>query len=417
MGDSGFIIDPSKLPGVTDLEASELIQVSNVSRGDCSPPKLQFAIPKEATEELFKYVCGVMRNFGVPTWIAHIIAGITIAPILGFNVLLSVGVALLRPLLSVALKEVLGILDTLRKNLDPSIAEAAVLVLNEFLGTDFTAEHLPQGIDVASHLARAQEIGLIFHRQLMSEFVTSTGITLNPKEGTFSEPTSNTGAGEKITPLSGVRAAATFSGLAINFGTANGLLAFLGGIVPFGHVDEIREIGEEVAKNLGIGRLQRLALAPIVQILLAEPYKWFINELARPKQFGLGEVVNSFSGAVMPAELIWGSLAREGYSDDKIAAVLELHRKKLDEASVFTLFRGGHMQEEDVLAYYKRLGYSDDDARRKKEADLLKANQAYVDELRGAVTTAYADGHIDRAEFAGIIDGMPLRHEERDNVN
>ncbi len=266
MGDSGFIIDPSKLPGVTDLEASELIQVSNVSRGDCSPPKLQFAIPKEATEELFKYVCGVMRNFGVPTWIAHIIAGITIAPILAFNVLLSVGVALLRPLLSVALKEVLGILDTLRKNLDPSIAEAAVLVLNEFLGTDFTAEHLPQGIDVASHLARAQEIGLIFHRQLMSEFLTSTGITLNPKEGTFSEPTSNTGAGEKITPLSGVRAAATFSGLAINFGTANGLLAFLGGIVPFGHVDEIREIGEEVAKNLGIGRLQRLALAPIVQI-------------------------------------------------------------------------------------------------------------------------------------------------------
>lgn len=389
----------------------------SVSVFDIAPPDSPTALPRIHLEQYFRDTYDLLNHqWKVPSYIASIIAGLILVVPATVLIMSTVGLTIIKPFLPAFGGAVFEVIDEIRKALDPQFAQFSVAVLNELMGTDFTVDHFAQGEDVNAHLARAEEIGYLFHKQLMTEFLANTGVSLGAGGPQFSEPTGPSGAGEKITPMGGVRAAARFSGLAINFGTATGIIGTIGGLVPEVHLNEIREIGEEVAKNLGLGRLQRLALAPIVQILLAEPYKWFINELARPTQFGLGEVVNPFSGSVMPAELIWRDLARAGYSDDKIQAVLELHRKKLDEGSVFALFEGGHMTEDDVLAYYKRLGYSDDDAQRKKEADLLKANRAFADELRSAVVTAYADGHIQRDEMVGIINGLPLRQEERDYI-
>lgn len=352
-------------------------------------------------------------GWGCPTWIAIPLALVGIAPSVALFALVKVILIILKPFLPAFAGVVFLTLDSIRKDLDPEFASLAVSTLNELLGTDFSPAHLPQGEDLAAHLARAEEIGLMFHRQLLSEFLTSTGVVLQPGGPQYPEPTAATGAGEKITPTSGVRAAARFSGLAINFGTATGIIATIGGLVPEVHLDEIREIGEQVAKNLGLGRLQRLALAPIVQILLAEPYKWFINELARPTQFGLGEVVNPFSGAVMPAELIWRDLARAGYSDDKIQAVLELHRKKLSEADLSTLFSAGHIDQPTLQKSIQRLGYSLEDAQQKAEVDRLDKVRPYFDELRSAAVSAYADRHIERDELQGIVNGLPLSTEEK----
>lgn len=401
----------------------------NGDQQNCPPPvdttirvtTTAMAGPSKPTDVPWKKVEDYVREtrmiledtWGMPGTVAHIIAGLCGWVAAAVIIASHVAILLLKPFLPELAGTVFAVLDDVRKALDPEFAQLSVAVLNELLGTDFTVDKFPQGEDVASHLERAEEIGYLFHKQLMSEFLANTGVTLGPGGPQFTEPTGPSGAGEKITPIGGVRAAARFSGLAINFGTATGIIATIGGLVPEVHLDEIREIGEQVAKNLGLGRLQRLALAPIVQILLAEPYKWFINELVRPTQFGLGEVVNPFSGAVMPVELIWRDLARAGYSDDKIQAVLELHRKKLSEADLATLFSAGHIDQGTLQQSIQRLGYSQPDALQKSEVDRIEKVRPYFDELRAAAVSAYADGHIQRDELQGIVNGLPLSDEEK----
>lgn len=380
---------------------------------DIGPPDQLTDIPRKFIDNYYRDTFNILKQYCVPGWLAAPIAGTIIAIPTYVVMVCHLSILLAKPFLPSLFGSVLEVLDDLRKTLDPVFASFSVAVLNELLGTDFTVAHLPQGDNIAAHLARAEEIGFLFHKQLLSEFLAGAGLSLDPTTSTFNEVSGPTGAGELISPLSGVRAAARFSGLAINFGTATGIIATIGGLVPFEHLDEIREIGEQVAKNLGLGRLQRLALAPIVQILLAEPYKWFINEIARPTQLGLGEVVNPYSGAVMKPELVWRDLARAGYSDDKIQAVLDLHRKKLSEGDLFSLFKGGYYDLPTVTAGLKHLGYTDTDAQTKAEIDQFDARKPLEDEFRSAIVTAYADGHIDRSELETLVKGIALTPDEQ----
>lgn len=395
-------------PGPPDISTIS-VTVTDIKCPD-TPTELPFQTLDPFFRDLF---CQFNKQWGLGRWTSEILAGLLVTASAAVMVIAHVVLIILNPFVLGLSQVVFTFLDSLRKELDSSFALLASSILNELLGTDFTVSHLASGSNVEAHLQRAQEIGLLFHRQLLVEFLQSTGITLDPAAGTFSEPSGPTGAGEKISPMSGVRAAARFSGLAINFATANGIIATLAGLVPEVHLDEIREIGEEVATNLGLGRLQRMALKPIIQILLANPYAWFINEVARPTQFKLGDVVNPFSGAIMRDSLIWRSLAREGYSDDKISALLELHRKKPGEADLLTLFEGGHYDGDRVQAELARLGYDKDSAAVKFESDHLKAQKPYQDEVRAAVVTAFADGHTERAELESIINSMPLSPDEK----
>jgi len=389
--------------------ATITVTVTDIKCAD-PPTELPFQTLDPFFRDLF---CQFNKQWGLGRWTSELLAGalVTIcAAVMGVS---HVVLLILNPFITALAETVFVALDTLRKELDPSFALLASSVLNELLGTDFTVNHLAAGADINAHLARAQEIGVLFHKQLLSEFMADTGMTLNP-DATFTEPSGpTTTERELISPMSGVRAAARFTGLAINFATANGIIATIAGLVPEVHLDEIRTIGEEVAKNLGLGRLQRLALAPIVQILLAEPYKWFINEVARPTQFSPAEVVNPFTGAVMEPALIWRSLARAGLSDDKIAALLELHRKKVTEAELLTLFEGGHYDQSQVLAGLKRLGYDDPTGATKLETMHLQAQRPFQDEVRVAAVQAFADGHIERDELQGIVNSMPLSEDEK----
>jgi len=216
-----------------------------------------------------------------------------------------------------------------------------------------------------------------------------------------------------VSPEQGDAAVRSFLGFVLSFSVRQGNIAFLTSLIPeeFRFGDGFREYGELMAKNLGLGRLTRLVLRPLVTTLAATPFQWKLNELYRPTQLKLADVVNPFSGAVMDAKLIWADLAREGYSDDKIQALLELHRKKLSEADLSTLFSAGHIDQATLQQRIQRLGYTLEDAQQRAEVDRLDKVKPYFEELRAAAVGAYANGHIQRDELKGIVDGLPLTTE------
>lgn len=386
------LIDATQLPGVTDEEVSQLADVIRVVTSDCKPPTINFAIPEEAVTQLFHYVCGFLRKFDVPRWIATFIAGAACLPLLVINALLSLLITVLSPLMGAVVAEVLGLLDVLRKQLDPSVAAVAVQVLNELLGTEFTDAHLASGVDVASHLARASEVGGLLHDQLTREFQGEADVT----------------------PAAGAAAARRMSGFLINFGTATGIIGALGGLVPFIHLDEMREIGEEVARNLGLGRLHRQVMKPLISTLIAQPYQWYLNQKFHPAQFKEGDLVNPFQQTVMPHDVILKSMDLLGYSPDKVEELIRLHTKKLTLPDIELFFRWQIFTADQAAAEARKIGYLDEVSTAAMFAEQLKRTDADVKALVDAAETAAVEGHITTEEFSTLLGSLPLAPREKD---
>lgn len=375
-GSGGGGDQPISIPGLPNF---------TIAATDIGPPDNPTDIPRQHLTNYFRDAYTELRNIGVPGLVAQIVAGLIVAPAGALMVIKDLIIVVLRVVLPVWGGEVLDALDDIRKQLDSTMTKLAVDVLNELLGTDVQPGDLPSGVTFGDHLARADRVGGILHDTLSKEFL-ATG---------------------EVSPDTGRAAARRFSGLMINFGTATGVIATLGGLVPEIHLDEVREIGEQVAQNLGLGRLGRQALRPLVKALIEEPYNWWINLRARPTQLGIGEVVNPFSGSVMPSELIHDSLAKLGYSDDKIKALIELHQKKLSEADYFTLFKWGLKTRDDLKAYLMKLGYSDEDSDLRIEADVVREEAARQDELIATAIDAFKFGNISRDELQQIVTNGP----------
>lgn len=391
MGDLGGGPDFSLLPGVTDQEVQDLSQVFASVTGECPTPTTHFAIPTEALKELYKFICGLLRSVGAPTWMARLVASAAVAPIAVINAFLTVGITVFAPAVSALAVEGLGIIDVFRKQVDPTVAKVATEVLNELLGTDFTSDHLATGTDVASHIARAEQVGGLLHKQLMSEFNV---------EG-------------DVTPDKGASAARRMSGFLINFGTATGIIAALGGLVPAVHLDEFREIGEQVAKNLGLGRMHRQVMKPIINTLIAVPYQWYLNQKFHPTQFKEGDLVNPFTQTVMDHDVIFKSLDLLGYTPDKITQLIRLHQKRLTLSEVELFVRYQILDRSTALTLVAELGYDHDTAGAAFNAEDLRRADAVLRKLIGDIETRVIDGQLTTDDFSALLDSLPLGPYEK----
>ena len=291
-------------------------------------------------------------------------------------------------------KVMLGAVDAVRKGIDPSVGVLAVEVLNEFLGTSFTVDSLPLGIGTGDHLARAQTIGALLYSQLEAEFAPPGG---------------------KV--VAATAPAQTFAGLAVNFGLASGIMGIIGGSVPGGfHLDELRELGEEVAKNIGLGRLVRRALTPLIQIMVAQPLTWAINTKYLPTQFGIGELVNPYTATTMSQPKLYAAMHLLGYEDDKIAAFIQMHEKKLTPGDVQTLINWGFWTAADGQNYIARQGWPGGFAGNVLTLEGLHEVSPWITKEVDLLLGEVGSGILTVNECAQVVDQFALSQQVKDVV-
>lgn len=324
-----------------------------------------------------EHVPSVMRA----SWLAMILGAVgDIAAFLAqlFSLILS-------PFFAAALQ----FLDGVRKGIDPTVGALAVQVLNEFLGTDFGQPNLPLGLGTGDHLARAQSIGSMLMKQLVVEFSPPSGSAVVPS----------------TVP------AATFTGLAVNFGIASAIMGIIGGMIPETHLDELRELGEEVAQNIGLGRLVRRALQPLVQILVANPMQWAINQQYTPTQFSLSELVNPYAQTSLDQTHIYQAMNLLGYSNDKIQAVIEMHQKRFTPADVKVFLDNGVWDEPTAEAYVTKLNWPQELVPTVMLLEELREERAWHDKLVAELEAEVKAGSITLDEFNGVIDILPYSEQ------
>ncbi len=388
---------PPEVPTITGVEVTlpENLPTFKIDVEDVKCPDIPTDIPKQMLDAYYRDTYCFLRELHVGKWISQFVASQLVFVV---SVALSISkvLVLLIPVVTVPVATiVVSLLDELRKVLDTQAGNLGVAVLNEILGTEFNPQVISPGSTVADHIARAQAVGKLLHDQLLSEF---------------------SGKGE-ITPDSGVVAAHRFSGFNINFGTATGMIGLFGELASFGLIGEFREIGEQVARNLGLGRLHRMALRPLIDVMIAIPYHWWLNQRFHPTLFTVAEAINPFAQTLLPHETIFHDLELAGYTPKKIEQLIQMHQKKLTDTDVEILVRWGSWARERGISYIKTLGFPDEIAETLFNVIELRRADARVRDLVSVLEGRVAEGHLSIPEFEAVLDKLPLAETEKSVIS
>jgi len=390
-------VTPTGAPaGISDVvsqaDLTTWAQIAGVLRYMTAPlspapaPTIASPVAPTVTGSVFSNMFASLAGAGVDNAIAHVSAGQTAKVVGAVGYWTAAIIQFCMLFVGDALNIVLGVLDGIRKGLDPQVGELSVTVLNEFLGTDFGTVQLPMGLGTGDHLTRARAIGALLYSQLESEFAPAGGGAIVP----------NTAPAQ------------TFSGLAINFGLASGIMGVIGGMVPLAHMDELRELGEEVAQNIGLGRLVRRALQPLIQILVANPLTWAINTKYTPTQFPEALLVNPYLATSLPTDQLYNAMHLLGYSNDKIAAFIAMHQKRLTLADVKLLVDNGLWTQSQADSYVATLGWPTSLEPTVQTIEELREERNWITKLVDELGTELKAGRLTLDEFDSVVDGLPI---------
>ena len=352
------------------------------------PARPAKAIPLAVTSSnaAFSNLYAQLRSMGVPSIVAFLWAAFWASVIGALGVLVGALVRFVATILTPLAAVVLEGLGALRQGIDPSVGILAQEVLTEFLGVEVGVANLPLGIGGADHLGRARAIGGLLYNVLEREFITAAGGSVQPSAGP----------------------AQSFSGLAVNFGLASGIMGVIGGMVPVGHVDELRELGEEVATNIGLGRLVRRALTPLITTLVSNPAQWYINTKYLPTQFKEAELVNPYAQTLLPTDQLYSAMHLLGYSDDKIAAFIKMHEKRLTPAEVALLVNYGLWDTGEAEKYLAAGGWPAGMQGTLFALEDLREQQKWYDKLLGELEAEVHAGRMTLDEFTAVLNGTAV---------
>jgi len=311
-----------------------------------------------------------------------------------------------------------------------SFYDLAAAVVEDLTGVKVDAEALKQSTFGSGRLAGMETLGGDMFDLLQSEF----------------EPTSGDLEAGDDAP------AKKFLGFLMNFAIRQGNVETILSLIPeeYRFCDGIRTYGELMAKNLGLGRMARRALQPLIQILVADPLTYKLQEDFRPKRIGATPAIKKFFRDPSFETQMRKELAQEGYTDtriddliaelrpllserdlihslfrfgnstvstggtqtlsitdllaqrgyyaDDVTRMIEVSRPIATKEEIVLLFNGGIMDKPTALSYMTKLGYTDDEANLVLQAHAIAHEHAHRLGL-GELKKAFHNNVIDLLEL------------------
>ena len=325
----------------------------------------------------------------------------------------------------------------------PHFWDFAAVILEDLTGVEVDKASLQSSAVGSGRLAAMEKFGGDLFNLLEDEFKPASG---NLEEGDDS-------------------AAKTFLGFLMNFAIRQGNVEFLVGMLPeeFRLGEGFRAYGELMAKNLGLGRMARRALQPLIQILVADPLTYKLQEQYRPKRIGatpaikkffrdatfetqmrkelgqegftddrINDLIAELRPLLDPHELIdhsfrfgdtavgigggapldlKGRLAQRGYSDTESQELIDVSRPVLKESEIALLFTNGIMDHETASTYMGKLGYDDTTAELALQAHALQHQRQHKLGL-GELKHAFKNNVIDLLELKAHLTSQGFSDDD-----
>lgn len=377
-GGGGGGIGPGELPSFPD------------DPGSCDTPLIKDNAVLKRAVQTYKDIFRVVKCASGSNWLSHTVAGLSILPIVLAGVVLGLVIAPLAKILSTVGATVLELLGESRKEAAPQLNDLMIATMNEMFGVEFSAEDLPTKGDAAAARERARILGQKVIGLLESEFA----------------PTG------KISPEQGQDAARTFTGFTVNFSVVSAFISILGEMVSAGQLESFRELGVELADNMGLGRLARRGLSELVSATVSDPYEWYLNRKYRPKLLTTGQYINAYLGRRLDSQGLYDALALQGYSTERINELIAQHQASLNLDDLDVLLRYGAWTRGDVIAHLTTQGFTPETAEAKLRAHDLKRVDGLVRDYIAVLRKQREDEVLDDLQFRSSLENLPITEEE-----
>jgi hypothetical protein len=224
------------------------------------------------------------------------------------------------------------------------------------------------------------------------------------------------GAAGEVAPSSAgtkrLASAAVAASLESNFNAI--LFEVLSDAIPFeiGHFQSIAELPEGIIRALGVGRLVRQALRPIVNASCEIPAQWDAYKTYRPTLLGPGVVCKQWARDRITSDAAAEILARHGYADKDHEALYNDALKSIGLAELYYLVRASEYSLDDAVAALKDQGYDEGTARLALDVEKIKIIATFEEELAVLAVDAYAAGRIDEGTLDGYTHGSTMTDQQ-----
>lgn len=271
-------------------------------------------------------------------------------------------------------------------------------VLEDLLGLQFDSAELIASVSKGGRLGGMQKAGGWLFDSLKREFSPAAS------------------GAQQVASDAPARA---FIGFLIEFAVRQGNVAAFAEFLPseFNVFSGLREYGELLARNLGLGRLARQALRPLMQTMVADPLQWQLNSTYRPKLLSEGQAAAAYHSGVLTQDEATQILTYMGYRDRDISYLLTRPAHHWSHAQLIDLWRSGAISDAEAQGKLIAAGAEPQDAILLWQSYLEADKHVLVaDELAQYFHLA-RQGYLDIALLRDIIATTVLTPAEREHYD
>lgn len=386
MGNSPIPPIPGEPPG--------FVSVDNVSNTEIDP---------KAFSQLWEL--GKDAANLIPKWVMQIFAVLIKC--------LTMGIGIWVGLIDLFLSALADFFQQAQGNSNPAFYNLVAALITDLTGVEVAGADIVGKFQQRGRLAAMQALGGALVDTLAGEF---GGVFQTDRGGVFTAP-KGTGIGGlpdvQLSPEQGVNAARAFMGFALSFAVREGNTDFFADSLPFGIGHCFKDFTEDLSKNLGLGRMVRLALKPLFQNLVAIPMTWAFNKQYRPTLLGASEAIRAFNNGLYTAEQLTEELARHGFSVERQNALQAFHTRYPNEQDLFLLELANKLPRNEHLNALLRTGYSADTAQQLIDAEPLRLQRHLSEQIAHSLLHSLLNGEIDADTYSAALNRFMFTADER----
>ncbi len=321
-------------------------------------------------------------------------------------------------------------IEKIWKGSDPALAKLVEILIGGLIGVVGTV-----GAEFAKAIVNAEDIAEPAFRRLANTALKDiTGIDANidnrsgGRDGR-SGAARNIGSGilAALTGISGgggtgggtlapsTKAAEDYLSFVVQMSLEGWLTGLMGEMMTLGQVENLGDLDDALANSLGLARTSRAVMRPFINTTVALPAQWQMNKLYRPELLSASLAVKLYNRKRWTKAQLMEELQRQGFSDDRIEALIQDAEQKPSLALVLKALQLEYVTAADVRTYLAETGYPEIAANFIIEMQEVEAISDYQRELADAAAAAFVARRIQPGRFYQLLSdsGIPSRDMAR----
>lgn len=351
-----------------------------------TPPAPDYDAASKTASGTTSTINSLLQGMGLDAWTSTKIAGLAGGTIFGVSFIVLEVMKAVIAVGSWLAEQFLTLLDTAKEDNKDQLRDLLATTVNELLGTSITGDQLSGGSGAGSSWDANQAIG---------------GALIGLLETAFQ-------ATGPVSPDQGQANAQKFAGFGVNFAATQGFISILAEACSAGFLKEFHELPDGLMRALGLSRLQRQALQPLIRNAVQQPYDLKLRSIFRPDRLSTPQLIAALHMGNMQEADVRQGLAEQGYPDAVIEILIADTTPPLSVGEAQTLINNGDLTEKDALDNLTLDGTAEATVQLRLTAAKESLAAGQVSSYLSDLDSAYVSGLVDEDTWNSIIKSLPL---------